>query len=315
MERNNLFSGEYVFYENGVEVHREKNLITKFGKRFLTGYLAGQNSFAQKDIAVGIGTTAASVDDNQLEFEFYRSSVFLSSTDIQTDSLTGESTYAVIYKTTLPTDVDGVITEVGLFPSATFGNTDFSSRFITSFENPNSWSDSNGDQPETVSTPDPRIGQSLFKISALSGAEKEYWFTTSFDISGYSNNDSLSLAFRQADANLDYAFIRFYSSDTSYYEIQFPGSTAGNKLIELTMDNLFNNSIGTPDSGNIVKISAGVKAKSSGASTVYFDGLRINDEDSYNPQYGLISRSVLGTPIDKVLGRQMDIEYRLGLSL
>lgn len=315
MVHNILMNGEYVFYENGIEIHREKNLITKFGKRFLTGYLAGHSSFTQKDIAVGIGTTAASVDDNQLEFEFYRSAVFLSSTDIQTDSLTGESTYSVVYKTTLPVDVDGIITEVGLFPSVTAGNTDFSSRFITSFENPNSWTDSDGNLPETVNTPDPRIGQSLFQISALSGAEKEYWFTTSFDVSGYSDKDSLSLAFRQADVNLDYAFIRFYNSDTAYYEIQFPGSTVGDKLVKLTMDNLFNNLIGTPESSEVIKISAGIKAKSTGAATAYFDGLRINDEDSYNPQYGLISRSVLDTPITKVVGRQMDIEYRLGLSL
>lgn len=308
-------TGEYVFYNDGVEIYRSKNLITKFGKRFITNFLAGQNSFNQKDIAVGIGSTAATINDNQLEFEFYRSSVFTGSTDIQTDPITGESTYAVIYKTTLPVDISGLIQEVGLFPSLTLGNTDYSNRSISSFENPSVWSDENGDTPNLVTTPSPRIGQTLFETIAAQGQEKEYSFNVTFDISGYSNNDSLSIAFYQNDTNLDYVFARFYSSDLDYYEIQFPSISVGSQIVELTMDNLFNNKVGSPISDSILKISVGAKAKSSGATTVYFDGFRINDEDSYNPLYGLISRSVLATPIEKVSGRQMDIEYRLGLTL
>ena len=65
---------------------------------------------------------------------------------------------------------------------------------------------------------------------------------------------------------------------------------------------------------SIVKIGVGVKAKSSGATAVLFDGLRINDEDAFRTDYGLISRSVLSTPIVKTLGKQMVIEYRIGLS-
>jgi hypothetical protein len=32
-------------------------MITKFGKRFLTNYLAGNVTFGNKDIALGIGST------------------------------------------------------------------------------------------------------------------------------------------------------------------------------------------------------------------------------------------------------------------
>ena len=73
---------------------------------------------------------------------------------------------------------------------------------------------------------------------------------------------------------------------------------------------------GTPNKNSIVKISVGVKAKSSGATTVLLDGLRINDEDTFRVDYGMISRSVLSPSnlITKSLGKQMDIEYRLGLS-
>ena len=57
----------------------------------------------------------------------------------------------------------------------------------------------------------------------------------------------------------------------------------------------------------------GAKAKSSGATNVLLDGLRLNDEDKYNTQYGLISRSVLTEPIVKTLGVEMDIEYKINL--
>ena len=74
------------------------------------------------------------------------------------------------------------------------------------------------------------------------------------------------------------------------------------------------NKVGTPDASSITSIAIGAKAKSSGATSVLLDGLRVNDEDTFNTNYGLISRSVLDTPIQKQYGVQTDIEYRIGLT-
>ena len=52
---------------------------------------------------------------------------------------------------------------------------------------------------------------------------------------------------------------------------------------------------------------------SAGNTTVYLDAIRINDEDTFDPGYGLISRSVLSTPLIKKAGRPVDIEYKLQL--
>ena len=137
------------------------------------------------------------------------------------------------------------------------------------------------------------------------------------DITGYSPNDSLTLAYVQSDLNLDYVFVRFYSSSSNYYEIRYPADlTIGSKIKALTLNNLYSSGFGsgTPDSSSIIKVSVGAKAKASGSANVLFDGLRINDEDSFRSDYGLISRSVLIDPITKSIGRQMDIEYRLGLN-
>jgi hypothetical protein len=309
--------GEYVFYENGKEIGRTSNLLTKYGKRFLTSYLAGAVPFNNKDIAIGIGNTAASANNTQLEFEFYRSAVNLGSIDIQTNAGTGVSTYAVVYKTTIPADIVGAIYEIGLFPTSTDGNSDYSSRFISTFENNLNWLDDSGISATTVTTPTPRIGNTWFSISATSNSSTKYSLSTPFDLTGYSQNDSLTLAFKQQDTNLDYVFVRFYSSLTDYYEMRFAGdSSLLNKVTTSLLNNLYSSGFtsGSPISSSIIKIAVGAKAKSSGSTTVLLDGLRINDEDTFNTYSSIISRSVLSSPIAKSYGREIDVEYRIGLS-
>lgn len=317
--------GRYKIYENGIEVCNQNNILTKFGKRFLTNYLAGSTSFSSKNIVIGLGDTTPSVNDNRLDFEFYSSPVDISSPNIETDPITGITTYSIIYKTSLPNDVVGIIKEVGLFPSQSTTKTDYSDRYISSFENSLSWVDSDGENPTLVTSPSPRLGTYLFEITtpAVSSPQtfstKEYWFNTDFDLSGYSVYDSLTLVFRQADTNLDYVYIRFHSGDEDYYETRISGDlsiTNPDKIKSVTLSELFGASTksGTPDSKSINKILIGAKSKTSSGTTVYLDGLKINDEDSFDPTYGLISRAVLTSPISKVSGKQMDIEYRLDLS-
>jgi len=316
MDNNISISGEYIFYEDGKEVCRNKNLITKFGKRYLTQYLAGQSNTNLKDIAIGIGSTAASINDTQLGFEFYRSPVTMSSIDIQTSSVTGVSTYGVVHKTTIPVDVVGVINELGLFPTVSLSSTDYASNSISTFEDNQSWVDSSGLYPPVLTTPTPKIGTYYLSMNALSSGTKQYFNNFNIDISGYSALDSLTIAYRQSDLNLDYVFVRMYDSNNNYYEIRYAGDVStGDKIKSLTLNNLYSSGYGSgaPDQTSIVKIGVGVKAKSSGATTVLFDGLRINDEDAFRTDYGLISRSVLTTPIVKTLGKQMVIEYRIGL--
>ena len=309
--------GEYRFYEDNKEIYRSKNLLTKFGKRYLTQYLAGQSNTNLKDIALGVGSTAATVNDTQLGFEFYKSPVSMSSIDIQTSSTTGITTYGVVYKTTVPVDVAGIINEVGLFPSVSLSSTDYASNSISTFEDNQSWKDSAGVFAPTTINPFPKIGTSYLSIGAASSQSKEYFYNFNLDVSGYSALDSLTLAYYQGDTNLDYVFVKMYDSNNNYYEIRYPGDlSVGYKVKSLTLNNLYSSGfgLGTPDQTSIVKISCGVKAKSSGSTTVLFDGMRINDEDSFRTDYGMISRSVLANPITKSLGKQMIIEYRIGLT-
>jgi outer membrane receptor protein involved in Fe transport len=92
-------------------------------------------------------------------------------------------------------------------------------------------------------------------------------------------------------------------------------SSIGNKILKAPMTSVFNStysSIDQVDFSAIIKIEVGAKAKTS-AATVLLDALKIDDNNTYNSQYGLISRSVLAKPKTKKQGVEMDIEYKINL--
>lgn len=301
-------------------------MLTKFGKRFLTAHVAGVVDFNSKDIAVGIanGTDYALADTNsRLGFEFFRLPVTLGSIDVQPDG-NGGYTYYAVYKTTIPQDVSGIISEIGLYPGKRTSMNNYDSKYLSNFENVLDWTDSTGANPgqadSTIVTP--RIGdytsEIRFGMIDTTSQTKEYKFATGIiDISGYSVNDSITLAFNRFDTNSSNIKIKFYSSDTDYFygDIDLTGLSTGNYIKEVSMSSVFANTSGTPDAANITYIGVELSRTSTSSNAyLYMDGLRINDEDTFDPTYGLISRSVLNTPVTKVAGRPIDIEYRLELS-
>jgi hypothetical protein len=298
-------------------------MITKFGKRFLTNYLAGNVSFSEKELALGIGNTAANVDgnDTRLQFEFYRVPVKFSSIDIS--EVSGAFVYKAVFVATIPQDVAGVISEIGLYPSSRTSINSFDSKFISSFENNILWSDSVGSNPSiqlNSSTFLSKIGENMVLIQSPSSTAKEYKSATgTINLSGYSVNDSLSIAYKKADDNVAKIRIKFYSSSTDYCYVDFTPETMGSnpdKIQSVNLSTLFSNTSATPpDFTNITNVGVEVTANSGGTTSVYFDGIRINDEDTFDPTYGMISRSVLtgGDIITKTSGRQVDIEYKLQL--
>jgi hypothetical protein len=310
-----MIKGEYIFYQDGKEIGRSENTITKFGKRFLTSYLAGNVSFASKDIAIGIGSTASADTDTRLGFEFYRVPVSFGSVDIVT---TTGTTYATVYKTTIPQDVAGLITEIGLYPGQRTSVNNYDSKFISDFENNLEWYDSLNQNPAIVTSPAPRIGDSMiqhkFNVGDTTSTTKEFKYDVgSFDISGYSVNDTLTLAYNRATTNSASIKIKFYTSDGNYFHGTITPSSTGNQISSVSMGSVFSNQVGTPDASEIATIGIEVtRTSASSDAIIYLDGLRINDEDTFDPTFGLISRSVLST-ITKVAGRPLDIEYKISL--
>ena len=296
-------------------------MITKFGKRFLTNYLAGNVAFSAKELAFGIGNTTpnANGNDTRLDFEFYRVPVKFTSIDIA--EVSGSFVYKAVFVATIPQDVAGVISEIALYPASRTSTNNFDSKFISSFENNVLWEDSIGSNPSiqlNSSTFTSKIGENSVLIQSPSSTATEYKTATgTIDLSGYSINDSLAIAYNKADANLSKIRVKFYSSTTQYCYIDFtPTSGTGDKIQSATLATLFSNTSATPpDFKNITNLGVEVTATSGGTTSVYFDGIRINDEDTFDPSYGMISRSVLtgGNIITKPSGRQVDVEYKLQL--
>lgn len=297
-------------------------MITKFGKRFLTNYLAGNVTFGNKDIALGIGSTTpnAKGKDTRLEFEFYRLPASLGSINIEQTGVDGDGepvfAYSVIYQATLPQDIAGIISEVGLYPGIKSSKNNFDSKFLTDFENNLLWSDGSFNpalRPNSDSFK-AKIGENMVQVDVGSASSsKEYKNSLiSYDISGYSVNDTVTLAYKKMDNNLSKIRIKLYSSDTAYCFVDFtPTSGTGDRIQSQSVSSLFANSVNSPDLTLITKIGVEVYSTSGGATQVYFDGVRVNDEDTFDPTYGLISRSLLTTPLEKKSGRTVDIEYKI----
>ena len=150
------------------------------------------------------------------------------------------------------------------------------------------------------------------------GTEKTYINEISeTDFSGYSVNDTLKLSYYKNDDNLDKIKIRFYSSDTAYYEVEIvDDSGTGSRLSQdIPISTLLAGANSeNPNISKINKIGVAVVPKSGLQTVVGMDGLRINDEDSFDPTYGLISRKVLSSPLIKIPGRLVDVEYRMELN-
>ena len=383
-----MIKGTYIFYEDGKEIYRQNNVITKFGKRFLTNYLAGNIEAQSKDMAFGIqrneayvtaasasagtitytaynnysagevisiyglsttefnlsnvtinsatssqftvvnaatgtavsGSTSgrsykiATENDTRLGFEFYRTPITVASADIQTASLS--SSYAVVYKATLPQDVSGTISEIGLYPTTRLSIVNYDSKFLADFYDSMDWNTSLGYNPAT-STTGARIGDNVLNFSSNSGSAREYILNTNLDLSGYSNQDTFTLAYYKTDENISNIRIKLYHTDDAwfYHDITLQSGTGYKISPEMYLYDLFNQheGSGTPDRGSIVKIGIELTPTSGQTTTVGMDGLRINDEDTFDPIFGLISRTTLTTPLEKVSGRQVDVEYRLDL--
>ena len=382
-----MIKGTYVFYQDGQEICRSSNVITKFGKRFLTNFIAGNIANANKDLAFGIDrkealVTAASASagtvtytannyfstgdvvsiyglstsafnltnvtvasasttqftvtnaatgtavsastsgrafkkatdgDTRLGFEFYRLPIELASTDIETSGAV--TTYSVVYKTTIPQDVSAIISEIGLYPSSRSSVNNFDSKYLADFNDAFDWTDENGDHPP-VSTTGQKIGDNVIVLESNGTSAMEYTQDVNpIDLSGYSVNDSITFAYDKPEADVSSIKIRFYSEDTKYYEITItPQTGLGYKIVpDIFMSTVFAGAVNSPDKTNINKIGIIVTPTSGNTTSIGADGLRINDEDTFDPIFGIISRSTLATPLEKIKGRPIDVEYILDL--
>lgn len=282
-------------------------MITRFGKRFLIDYIAGNRTFFDKVLAIGIAKNSEytlSDLNSRLGFEFYSVPVLFGGIDIDT-SVT-PYTYTAIYSTKLPPNLAGKINEIALYPGTRSSSNSYGNQFITTFESPFEWSPS-----PVLNEVDYRVGNSSLDLSSNGTSQQEYIATIpNFDMSGYSNFDTISFSYKVNNTNLSSVKVRLYSSSVDYYEFTFTGHIVGWNIKDIEVASMV--AVGSPDKSSINKLGV-VVVPTTSATSITVDGLRINDEDTFDPSYGMIARSNI-TEVEKVAGRELIIEYKLDLN-
>lgn len=277
-------------------------MITTEGKLHIKRYQAKQVAAIAQSIAYGIGTTTENANDIGLSFEVGRVDVNLTAFDFAEDRL--------VFKGVLPVEWAGVIQEVGVWSlkvNDQAGN--YGSRLLAHFDVSETWS------AGTFTANNARVGGTTLRLApAASTTATATTSNINLDLSGYSAVDTFKLAYFSNNAFTSAVAVRFYTDASNYYTLTTnPGVNPG----------YFNTSFvksaavatGTPRWSNITSIEARVTATAGGAASVDFDALRLDDTDPSNPDYVLVARKVLSTPITKIAGRPLEIEYSLGVTV
>lgn len=290
--------GTYKIFKNNKLVVEQTNIITNFGHSYIQKYLAGQVPSIGDYIAVGTLNTAPVVTDTDLKFEFSRGPILVRSVN--------NSNSTIIVKGSIDDTVGGLIWELGLFPSSeNYAAGGAGSQLLILFD-PTVESYSAG----TLDAVNYRIGTASLALStatSITATNSDF----SQDLSGYSFVDQFGLAYQINDAFASNIELRIMTDSGNYFAHTItPSTTSGYYVNNFTKTDF--SSVGTPDWSNITQAAVVVTA-SGGTTNVNIDGLNIVDKDNY-VDYGLVSRSVLTTPIMKLPSEIYDIEYSVAVS-
>lgn len=282
-------------------------MISNNGKVYIKRFLAGQVPAIAGCVAYGLGGAAENAADTALQFEIGRAPITVVSYDFVTDK--------VIFKAVLPDDFSASIYEVALFSqmeNPTAGN--FGSKVLASFDSDSeNWTDSTTSAPGTYSTTTARIGGDSLRLAPAASATQGFVLNDIlFDLSGNSGSDLIKLAYNTS-SNASSVVIRFRTDASNYYSFTTATPTAGYRIDTFSKGNAV--VTGTPSWANITGIEVRVTATAGGTATVDFDGVRIEDTDTVNPEYVMVSRELLSVPFTKTAGKTQEVEFSLGVSV
>ncbi|AXQ63316.1 minor tail protein [Streptomyces phage Comrade] len=295
--------GVYRFYQDGNLIAEQPNLITTEGQRLILRYLAGQSPSLGAAIGIGVSSVAATVNDTMLGFEVERVPVNLRNADY-TNTM-------VIFKGTIDQDVVVNIYEMGLWSAAANNlSGEFDSRLLTTFDlELEPWSNVVADTTAN------RTSVDAVRVNAGISSTTNASLDVDMDLSGYSANDTFLLAFSKPNNNINTIKLIFEdvigggnasltktvsSLGTGYNILQF-------RKGDFTIT-------GTFSWETITRMSFDVTAGGT-AGYVILDGLRVEDLDTPNQDFTLVSHAILGSPIQKTNVAPMDVEYALDFNV
>jgi hypothetical protein len=129
-------------------------------------------------------------------------------------------------------------------------------------------------------------------------------------LSTYGSEDFISIAISKVSSTTPTITVRFYVNANVYFTVTYTTTAGGYQVLNRSFSQAVpTSSNGVTPTWNNIKY---VEITSTG--DVVIDAVRINDNIEIDPTYGMISRTVLDTPIIKNTAQSLEIEYYLSLT-
>lgn len=306
-----LSKARYILSINGEILSESYNAITNDGLAIIRSYLANPTFNWAGAISIGaMNKTASASTNTSMDYEIARVPVILRS--VQNNE--------IIVKGTINSNFSGKIYELGIYSDANnISSNGFDDALISNFDE--LWLNTSNDSEVAVEnfSSNSRVGDRNLIVGA---SALDIYTATGIDLSGYSSLDSISLLYNVASTNAGDRVVRVTFIDsqlptpgTKYADFTISTSSAGFDKITTLLGNFtetgnFN--------GDVTKIKV---TAASGSGTIHLDAIRVNDEDEVNPNFALVSRSLIGSQngnttsdyVTKPSGVEVDIEYRVEL--
>lgn len=281
-------------------------MITTAGKRYIKRYLAGLVPKMADTIAIGIGTSNEVVGSTALDLEVHRVPITFSSYDYVTDT--------IVFKASIPIETAFQVNEVALYSKfENSSSVNYGSRTIVTFDSDTeSWY--NGSTPSTFDSATARLGKdSLSHTPAASGSNTSTYAGLLLDFSKNSSIDKFTIAYNNTNTNVSSIAIRFKTDPSNYYTHTISNPDAGYTITSWTKGSM--TATGAPNWSSIESIEIVTSSKSTGASNVAYDAIRLEDVDDIDINYVMVARKKLAATVTKAEGQPLDIEFALGVTV
>ena len=331
-----MFCGKYKVYLDGQLVAEKENSITKSGRQIILKSLMGQIPSIAESIQMGIGSTANTasnpddglITNTRLEFSTSEVPVTLSFLDNAGDF------DAIVFKGNIPASGSGseaqTIYELGIFPPGKTLVSSFNQTALFKGSQSDGWTNNSATIPLNTSASVPstssyitpaltsypfRVGDTaLFLKSGSAQILKSIESTNGAysKLATYGSEDFISLAISKSSSSSTPSItIKFYVNANVYYTFTFTGTSGSayqilNKPLSEAVSTSSNGVSPSWDTIRYVEISS--------SADVVIDAIRVNDNIEIDPTYGMVSRTVLTTPIIKNTSQSLEIEYYLSLT-
>ena len=309
-------SGEYIFYKNGIEVARSKNIVTNLGKEAILKYLSRESYEYASRLVLGCGSNAASVSDEFLSLEMFATSINFKTLDYT------KTPTQLVFRSTLPSTFNGVIYESGITTGGGSILSDLNSvndyqelvaTFDPDFEN---WSISSGVAFHTndlEGTPRLRVGKYGLQITAPSSSTIQSTLDSVVPVLPYISSDKIKVALHISGSVPSSVIVKLSNDGLNYYSLTIPSNnlSLGYNIVNYNVGQLI--ATGSPEISQTQSISVIVNSSAS-ESVVTMDAIKFDSISDLEKPI-LVSRSVLSTPLVVEGGYPFDIEYRLAFDI